>query len=240
MLERRRLVAGAHRLLERGCGEADVGNRTRDLILTMDALYQLSYVGGRCLHHRTATGPAVAGHRYGMYRLVPKYRAMPCCEHSPRSRFTRQPRKGPLRRADGVRRRPRRSPPRAARRRTARTERRPPPATSRHASGRGAAGTQADARSRGCASVRMAPPARHASARSALSSPPRSTSTGGVSIFRSSRRQRSVTRVRRAGRLDIGRERYLAVPMLTSEPRREGDPDLSECIGRYQEKLIVT
>jgi uncharacterized protein (DUF2237 family) len=25
--------------------EADVGNRTRDLILTMDALYQLSYVG---------------------------------------------------------------------------------------------------------------------------------------------------------------------------------------------------
>jgi hypothetical protein len=25
--------------------QADVGNRTRDLILTMDALYQLSYVG---------------------------------------------------------------------------------------------------------------------------------------------------------------------------------------------------
>jgi hypothetical protein len=43
-----------------------------------------------------------------------------------------------------------------------------------------------------------------------------------------------------AGRLDIGRERYFMVPMLTSEPRQEGAPDLSECIRRYQEKLIAT
>ena len=33
-------------MLEAGArNQADVGNRTRDLILTMDALYQLSYVG---------------------------------------------------------------------------------------------------------------------------------------------------------------------------------------------------
>ena len=51
---------------------------------------------------------------------------------------------------------------------------------------------------RGAAGVR-----RRASARSGWSRPPRSISTGGTYTSRSSRRQRSVTRVRRSGLFDI-------------------------------------
>ena len=40
----------------------------------MDALYQLSYVGGGCLHHRTAAGRPLLDTNMGWYRLVPKYR----------------------------------------------------------------------------------------------------------------------------------------------------------------------
>src|ERR1035437_636038 len=53
---------------------------------------------------------------------------------------------------------------------------------------------------------------RRASPMSGWSRPPRLISTGGTSTSRSSRRQRSVTRVRRSGLLDIERETIPSSP----------------------------